>query len=299
VKLPCNVCVTGCNGRITFDPLKTAVVNRPTQHRLNQIITCALLAVCLTLAVRLAFSPAGSALAEQPTTSFDTSQSVATPSASPPPESVATESSPLPPVELREWPELQPTPSPVLDEGFLLLANQGVEMGQPVQPPSTGADGVVTQITTQGMAYWLPEQNQSSFTDGYNRWAWTSSGLVSWQGDSLTPEWPAPVPGLAPTPAAVSGSPRAYLYANYPKNAPLIACLIQHESNWNPNAVNVIAVGREHATGLAQFLPSTWMTTPQGRRGESIYNAYSQVDATAWMIAQGRGREWATWSACH
>lgn len=58
------------------------------------------------------------------------------------------------------------------------------------------------------------------------------------------------------------------------------------ESHGNANAYNA----RSHASGLYQFLPSTWRTTPYG--SESIWDAEAQVNAAAWMYAQGRAREW-------
>lgn len=46
----------------------------------------------------------------------------------------------------------------------------------------------------------------------------------------------------------------------------------------------------ERATGLLQFLPSTWRTTPY--RGESIWSPYSQALAAVWMIKHNRLNEW-------
>jgi hypothetical protein len=57
------------------------------------------------------------------------------------------------------------------------------------------------------------------------------------------------------------------------------------ESRWNPYAYNPSG-----ATGLFQFLPSTWTTTRYGRR--SITSAKWQALAAAWMLRQGRSREW-------
>lgn len=57
------------------------------------------------------------------------------------------------------------------------------------------------------------------------------------------------------------------------------------ESNLDPNARN----GSE-ASGLFQFLPSTWRTTPFG--GYSIFSAYANALAAGWMHAHNRGSEW-------
>jgi len=44
------------------------------------------------------------------------------------------------------------------------------------------------------------------------------------------------------------------------------------------------------ASGLFQFLPSTWQTTPYAR--ESIWSPYANALAAAWMERSGRGGEW-------
>jgi hypothetical protein len=44
------------------------------------------------------------------------------------------------------------------------------------------------------------------------------------------------------------------------------------------------------ASGLLQFLPSTWRSTPYGRF--SVYDPYANALAAGWMHAQGRGGEW-------
>jgi hypothetical protein len=45
------------------------------------------------------------------------------------------------------------------------------------------------------------------------------------------------------------------------------------------------------ATGVFQFLPSTWATTPYA--GRSPWRAKWSALAAAWMHSVGRGREWA------
>lgn len=58
------------------------------------------------------------------------------------------------------------------------------------------------------------------------------------------------------------------------------------ESTWNRFAVNPSG-----STGLFQFMPSTWATTPYGNR--DIYSAKWQSLAAAWMQAvAGRSGEW-------
>jgi Transglycosylase SLT domain len=59
------------------------------------------------------------------------------------------------------------------------------------------------------------------------------------------------------------------------------------ESGYNPRAVNPSG-----ATGLFQFMPSTFANTPPGRAGGSIWDPVAQSQAAAWMYSQGRQREW-------
>lgn len=86
-------------------------------------------------------------------------------------------------------------------------------------------------------------------------------------------------------------TPYAYLYATYPSVAPRMACVIQKESQWDPGAQNQ----RSGAAGLTQMLASTWATTPQGKRGESRFNPYSNIDAAYWLVTVGGG--WRHWAA--
>ncbi len=60
------------------------------------------------------------------------------------------------------------------------------------------------------------------------------------------------------------------------------------ESNLDPSAVN----SSSGASGLFQFMPSTFAFTPNGKRGENIFDAYSSADATGWMWANGMRNHW-------
>jgi hypothetical protein len=104
--------------------------------------------------------------------------------------------------------------------------------------------------------------------------------------------------------AAVTGvSPRDYLVStgeleppSPPRPTPFdrrVECVIQRESNNNPRAVNP----RSGASGLGQFLASTWRSTPQGQAGASVFDPIANRAAVAWMLATGRGREFVAISA--
>jgi hypothetical protein len=59
------------------------------------------------------------------------------------------------------------------------------------------------------------------------------------------------------------------------------------ESGYNPHAVNPSG-----ASGLFQFMPSTFANTPPGRAGGSIWDPGANSQAAAWMYSQGRQGEW-------
>ncbi len=61
------------------------------------------------------------------------------------------------------------------------------------------------------------------------------------------------------------------------------------ESNLDPAVVN----RSSGASGLFQFMPSTFAFTPNGKRGENIFNAYSSADAAGWMWTNGMRNHWA------
>jgi hypothetical protein len=58
------------------------------------------------------------------------------------------------------------------------------------------------------------------------------------------------------------------------------------ESRMNPAARNLASA----ASGLYQFLPGTFASTPYGRF--SIFSPYANALAAGWMHAHGRGGEW-------
>jgi hypothetical protein len=55
---------------------------------------------------------------------------------------------------------------------------------------------------------------------------------------------------------------------------------------FSPRAYNASS----RASGLLQFLPATWRSTPFGRF--SVWSPYANALAAGWMITHGRGGEW-------
>ena len=82
--------------------------------------------------------------------------------------------------------------------------------------------------------------------------------------------------------------PRGYLYVRAPDLAPRLDCIISLESGWDPNSQN----RRSRASGLAQFLPSTWAMTPEGQRGASVFEPFANIDAAIWLA---RTHGWTQW----
>jgi hypothetical protein len=100
-----------------------------------------------------------------------------------------------------------------------------------------------------------------------------------------------PVADPTPDDVAVSAQaldPRDYLYHQAPDLAPELDCIIAGESGWEPSLVNP----RSRAAGLAQFLPSTWASTPEGQQGMSPFEPKANIDAAIWLA---RTRGWTQW----
>lgn len=91
-------------------------------------------------------------------------------------------------------------------------------------------------------------------------------------------------------PVAEILSPREYLFTMYPALARRFDCVIRRESGWYAAAQNP----RSGAAGLTQMMMETWLSTPQGKRGESRFDAYANLDAAAWLVNYGGG--WGHWS---
>jgi hypothetical protein len=97
----------------------------------------------------------------------------------------------------------------------------------------------------------------------------------------------------APDPPLVRAPSLDYLLQRYGPLGSRIWCVMGVESRWGSAMWNPLPWGRfgEHAQGWAGWLPSTWRTTPPGRRGVAIGDFYSEAEGVAWMLQVGRGRE--------
>ena len=89
---------------------------------------------------------------------------------------------------------------------------------------------------------------------------------------------------------SLPSDPHAYLYATYPRYARRLDCVIGRESRWVPTAYNP----RSGATGLAQFIYSTWMSTPQGKAGASRTDPIASIDGSVFLIEK-TPKSWGHW----
>jgi transglycosylase-like protein with SLT domain len=88
--------------------------------------------------------------------------------------------------------------------------------------------------------------------------------------------------GLGPASAAEEEDQEAATVSPYSARAD---CIVTYESHWNADAVNP----RSGASGLGQFLLSTWRTTPYADR--SRFDPWASHAAVCWMLSVGRARE--------
>jgi hypothetical protein len=69
-----------------------------------------------------------------------------------------------------------------------LKRSLGRIMGDPLDCERVvNPEGDTEQHTSTGLAYYLKTDNVPAFTDGQNRWALTSRGIVHWTGAQLSP----------------------------------------------------------------------------------------------------------------
>ena len=98
----------------------------------------------------------------------------------------------------------------------------------------------------------------------------------------------APAAGpITPAPAAgPHGDYESYIYQVAGGYAPDMVRVMYCESSGNARADNGLC------RGLFQYQMSTWLSTPEGAAGASIWDGYAQIRMTVWMWSQGRKSEW-------
>jgi hypothetical protein len=109
--------------------------------------------------------------------------------------------------------------------GFADLKTQlGDAMGEPVtcEFSDPGGTGDVHQRTTTGLAFWRKSTNTPTFTNGFEHWATTPTGPVTWTGASIDP----PVAQTNTYPALVVDSFMAGCTRNAPSGEPTCRCAL-------------------------------------------------------------------------
>jgi uncharacterized protein YraI len=103
-----------------------------------------------------------------------------------------------------------------------------------------------------------------------------------------TPAAQTPVQPAAPV--SRSGNPIVDIITEaanrYGQSPSAMLAVARCESNLNPNSVNK----HSGASGLFQFLPGTWRTTPYA--SYSIFDPWANANAAGWMWSVGRRGEW-------
>ncbi len=115
--------------------------------------------------------------------------------------------------------------------------------------------------------------------------------------DSPTPPAPPtpPLPNRIPGPRAVKELISKHFAPLGARTGDVALCVAQRESNLDPLAVNPTT----GASGLFQFLPSTWSSLSDlaGWGGASVFEARANVAVAAWTVAQYGWHPWRSTAA--
>ncbi len=152
----------------------------------------------------------------------------------------------------------------------------------------------VLLVMPEGAAVEVRGQARSG--DGYSWYPVAYAGRSGWAAGSYldfagpaAPAPAAPVAAAAPAPVA-SGNGIVGIIVDaanrYGQSPDAMLAVARCESTLNPNAYNASS----GASGLFQFLPSTWRTTPYA--AQSIWDPWASANAAAWMWSVGRRGEW-------
>jgi hypothetical protein len=82
-----------------------------------------------------------------------------------------------------------PDAAPAFNGGFATLSQMlGAAMGAPMEcEHGDPGSGDTLQQTSTGLAFYRASSNTPTFTDGFDHWALTPDGLVTWTGPSVDP----------------------------------------------------------------------------------------------------------------
>ncbi len=162
-------------------------------------------------------------------------------------------------------------PAPTFVLGFAALKDQlGPIMGNPLEcEHANPQNGDSLQQTTTGLAFYRKSTNTPTFTDGYQHWALTTDGLVTWDGASVDPPGvaasdPAPVapPQPAPLPSPAAPAPTAPVFRPGPQPVP--------RSSPSATTSGCIDVGAGQCLNADPALSSTIGVLQQTSRGSQL-----------------------------
>jgi len=134
------------------------------------------------------------------------------------------------------------------------------------------ADDVNAEVNAAAIAAGVSPVDLQGALNSQGQQGLTTDPYVYLRANGALPDKTPPVAAQPPAPASGVSS--------------RVACIIRVESRGDPSARN-----RSGASGLGQFLPGTWKSTPQGQAGLSVFNAAANTAAIQWMIDAGRARE--------
>ena len=165
---------------------------------------------------------------------------------------------PAPSVAAQSAEGCQPGETPHFTFGFADLKTQiGDAMGDAVTCEFSDPNGTgdVHQRTTAGLAFWRKSTNTPTFTDGFDHWANTPSGWVTWTGASVDP------PGTSGSPVAASGGQP---YPDFVVQSFLFGCQGQSPDDGRKAACGCAINKIQASYSLADFLNVSAQIAQQG-----------------------------------
>jgi hypothetical protein len=154
------------------------------------------------------------------------------------------------------------------------------------QPPPYLSNGWICNSWTKGNYHgYRCTQRPNGGPGGQNKSGWVPNSGGS---SHAAPARPAPPVRTAPTSNGASGSVPSMIRSVFGPYADGALNIARCESGFNPNSYNPSS----GASGVFQFLPSTWRGTSYG--GSSPFNASANIHA-AYEVFQRDGYSWGEW----
>jgi hypothetical protein len=159
------------------------------------------------------------------------------------------------------------------------------------QAPATGGNYCRTW-TANGGSYWacLPGASGLPGDPGPGGGQAAAPARAAAPAPAATSQQAAAPAAAAPTASAGGSTSQIIEQAFAPYGSAAVAWgqrVAACESGGSASAKNASG-----ATGLFQFMPSTFASTPQGQAGASITDPVASAQAAAWMYSQGQQGAW-------